>query len=443
MADIKEHLRNKLIDKKIHELKEYINNIKILLEKMEANKIVYNGEKEKSHRIVARRKNEYSDIIPITLNIEYCDDMLKFIEINEKTKKNKQKNYSNCESKIIKPNNKQRSTSLYPITSDTDIDRLINRFKSEIKHYEGILKILEKNKMKILDIFKNKTFHNKIKIYDSSEKIKNLGYFTEKINYEYCIFFAPPDNDCTLHAIYFNNKFCKIANCYIYVKNTNGDWHLFYGVNDSFNMETTHIKPTMENLIEHYFNNHLIQKTPKYAFIDKLEIMSDSGYYEEQKYDDELALGFINFLKLYLSNFIENIDVEQCCYQDITYENNVNHINKNNIGVKIIIPINKYDIFLFYNKQEYIINNENEKYKIISQIPKNKYSDNTFKYIIYEPIKKIYLYIIEIYNDIKNIIIELIKNYKTTKLTNISFNLHIRDNINIQEIINTDFLNKI
>jgi hypothetical protein len=171
------------------------------------------------------------------------------------------------------------------------------------------------------------------------------------------------------------------------------EWHLFYGNYNLINSNIQNIEPTIENLIEHYFNTHIIQKTPKYTFFN-LEIMSSNGYYEEQKYDNELALGFTEFLKLYLSNFISNVNVEQNDCPDIKYINGINHIEKNNVGIKIMFPIDDYNVYFYMKNEKFKIITEEIKYNFIKQIPKYKYIDNTYRYIIYDTVKQQYIYML-------------------------------------------------
>jgi hypothetical protein len=96
---IKITLKNKLIENKITELQNFILHANILLDNLKKYSIVNNVDKEKKHRITVPRINSYSEIIPISINIEYDNNNFRQIMMDEKIIKNKTKSHNY----IIKP----------------------------------------------------------------------------------------------------------------------------------------------------------------------------------------------------------------------------------------------------------------------------------------------------------------------------------------------------
>jgi hypothetical protein len=418
----------------IDDLKQIIKDIDDLINNLTNNKIKYYREKEKKHRPLNKNNDTRNIIEPINISFD------NFNKINIGILSNKKINNEKYEDKIKVNNktiykytneleikfNKQLGLSLYPITYEEEINRIIEGYKEEREQYNILLKNIISNKeykhiYKYIIDYKN--IYNRIFIINNKNEIKK--YFNENIDYEFVILFTPPEKDLSMYSIYYYKNKCYIANSYIFVKNRKNEFHLFYGYINK--IDKKYEVKNEDEIINYLFKKHIIQNNNKFLFIKNIKLQFDD-YKETNEYNEYLSVNFCKFLKLYLSSIIphDKININPINQMDnillLYFDNNIDkflkqknkniNIKGNEIGINIEIIL---DILYCYidNKSESNIIDIHHDININCIINTfNLNENNLFIKLKYDNINKKYILcfiIIKEYDNIKikNKILEL------------------------------------
>jgi hypothetical protein len=146
---------------------------------------------------------------------------------------------------------------------------------------------------------------------------------------------------------------------------------------------------------------------------------------------------FSSFLQMYLNNFNDKIIVECCECPQIEYINNCNHIKSNKQGIKIMIPINKYELHVIHKNIKYCINNTDKIIKFIGQYlgKHNNVENGIITYFSYD---ETFVYNIEIYSNIAYYLKGLVA--CDVELGDVATTITLVNNIDILKFMNEYYL---